>query len=169
MEPFRCCLVAPTYVCTRLLQSCHTFCNPMDCSLSVSPVHSVFQARILDWDAISFSRGSAPPTDRTRAFPASPALAGGSLPLSHLGKLGRQRMGLGLSYVVTHQALLSTGSYWVTHVGLFTLWLTKSKVWKLKSIKLMNIWRLTPDSLIITVNGELNIFYTQKYCEDWMR
>ena len=59
------------------------------------------------------------------------------LPLSHLGKLGRQRMGLGLSYIVTHQALLSTGSYWVTHVGLFMLWLTKSKVWKLKSVKLM--------------------------------
>ena len=59
------------------------------------------------------------------------------LPLSHLERLGRQRMGLGFSYVVTHQAILSAGSHWMTHVGLFMLWLMKSKILKLKSIKLM--------------------------------
>ena len=37
------------------LQSCLTFCNPMDCSLLGSSVHGIFQARILEWVALSFS------------------------------------------------------------------------------------------------------------------
>ena len=37
----------------------------MDCSLSASPVHGIFQARILEWVAISSSRGSFQPRDPT--------------------------------------------------------------------------------------------------------
>ena len=40
-------------------QSCLTLCNPMDCSLPVSSVHGILQARILEWVAIPFSRGSS--------------------------------------------------------------------------------------------------------------
>ena len=36
---------------------CVTFCGPMDCSLSGSSVHGISQGRILEWGAISFSRG----------------------------------------------------------------------------------------------------------------
>ena len=36
---------------------CPSLCNTMDCSLPVSSVHAISQARILEWDAISFSRG----------------------------------------------------------------------------------------------------------------
>ena len=36
-----------------------TLCNPMDCSLPGSSVHGIFQARILEWVAISCSRGSS--------------------------------------------------------------------------------------------------------------
>ena len=36
-----------------------TFCNPMNCSPSGSSVHGVLQARILEWVALSFSRGSS--------------------------------------------------------------------------------------------------------------
>ena len=36
-------------------------CGPMDCSLPGSSIHGIFQARILDWVAISFSRGSSQP------------------------------------------------------------------------------------------------------------
>ena len=36
-------------------QSCLTLCDPMDCSLPVTSVHGIFQARILEWVAISFS------------------------------------------------------------------------------------------------------------------
>ena len=40
-------------------------CNAMNCSLPDSSVHWIFLARILQWVAISFSRGSSPPGDRT--------------------------------------------------------------------------------------------------------
>ena len=46
-------------------QSCLTLCDPMDCSQPGSSVHGILQARILVWVAISFSRGSSQPTDRT--------------------------------------------------------------------------------------------------------
>ena len=40
-------------------QSCPTFCDPMDCSPPLSPVHGVLQARILEWVAIPFFRRSS--------------------------------------------------------------------------------------------------------------
>ena len=43
-----------------------TLWDPTDCSLPGSSVHGIFQARILEWVAISFSRGSSRPRDRTR-------------------------------------------------------------------------------------------------------
>ena len=46
-------------------QSCLTVCDPIDCSPSGSSVHGIFQARILDWVAISSSRGSSWPRDQT--------------------------------------------------------------------------------------------------------
>ena len=45
-------------------QSSLTLCNPMDCSLPGFSVHEIFQARILEWVAISISRGSSQPRDR---------------------------------------------------------------------------------------------------------
>ena len=47
-------------------QLCPTLCDPMDCSPPGSYVHGTFQARMLEWVAISFSRGSSQPRDRTR-------------------------------------------------------------------------------------------------------
>ena len=47
-------------------QSRPTVCNPMDCSLPGSSLHGIFQARILEWVAISSSRGSSLSKDRTR-------------------------------------------------------------------------------------------------------
>ena len=41
-------------------------CDPMDCSLPGFSVHGIFQARVLEWVAISFSRGSSWPRDRTQ-------------------------------------------------------------------------------------------------------
>ena len=49
----------------KLLQSCPTLCNPMDCSLPGSSVHGMVQARILEWVAIPSPRGSSQPRDRT--------------------------------------------------------------------------------------------------------
>ena len=52
-------------MCTELLQFCPTLCDLLDCSLPGSVVHRIFQARILEWVAISFSRGSSHPRDWT--------------------------------------------------------------------------------------------------------
>ena len=41
-------------------QSCLTLCDSMDCSPQGSSVHGIFQAKILEWFAISFFRGSFP-------------------------------------------------------------------------------------------------------------
>ena len=49
----------------KLLQSCSTVCNPMDCSMLCSSVHEVLQRKILEWVVISISRGSSWPRDWT--------------------------------------------------------------------------------------------------------
>ena len=43
------------FAAAKLLQSCPTLCNPMDCSPPGSSVHGIFQARVLEWGAIAFS------------------------------------------------------------------------------------------------------------------
>ena len=47
-------------------KTCLTLWDPMDRSLPGSSVHGIFQAVVLEWIAISFSRGSSQPRDRTR-------------------------------------------------------------------------------------------------------
>ena len=49
-------------------QLCPTLCNSMDCSLPGSSVQEIFQARILECVAISFSRGSSQPRNQTQVF-----------------------------------------------------------------------------------------------------
>ena len=51
---------------SEVAQSCPTLCDPMDCSLPGSSVHGIFQASVLEWIAISFSRGSSQPRDWTQ-------------------------------------------------------------------------------------------------------
>ena len=48
-----------------IIQSCLTVCDPMDCSPSGSSVHAILQARIREWVATSFSKGSSQPRDQT--------------------------------------------------------------------------------------------------------
>ena len=43
---------------SEVAQSCPTLCDPMDCSLLGSSIHGIFQARVLEWDAIAFSKDS---------------------------------------------------------------------------------------------------------------
>ena len=73
------------YVCTCTIlvsQSCPALCNPLDCKPPGSSVHGILQARILEWVAISFSRGSSCPGIE----PQSPALQADSVPTGPLGK-----------------------------------------------------------------------------------
>ena len=71
----------PVCVHTRsVTKSCPTLCLPADCSLPGTSVHGIFQARIPERAATSFSRGSSRHGD-----PESPAWQADSLPLSPLG------------------------------------------------------------------------------------
>ena len=56
----------PSFRRSEVVQSCPTLWDPMDSSLQGSCVHGIFQARVLEWVAISFSRGSSPPRDQTQ-------------------------------------------------------------------------------------------------------
>ena len=66
----------------KVTQSCPTLCDPMDCSLPGSSIYGIFQARILEWVAIPFSKGSPDPG----VEPRSPALQVDSLPSEPPGK-----------------------------------------------------------------------------------
>ena len=48
---------------SEITQSCPTLFDPMDSSLPLCPTHGIFQARVLEWGAIAFSRGSPRPRD----------------------------------------------------------------------------------------------------------
>ena len=50
---------------SEVTQSCPTLWDPLDCSPPGSSVYGIFQARILEWVAISFSRGSSRPRNQT--------------------------------------------------------------------------------------------------------
>ena len=50
---------------SEVTQSCPTLSDPMDCSLPGSSFHGIFQARVLEWVATAFSRGSSRPRDWT--------------------------------------------------------------------------------------------------------
>ena len=52
-------------MCAKLLQSCLTLCDPMNCSWQGSSVHGIFQARTLKWISMTSSRVSSWPKDQT--------------------------------------------------------------------------------------------------------
>ena len=52
-------------LCVLVTQWCLTLCSPTDYNPPGSFIHGIFQARILDWIAISFSRRSSQPRDQT--------------------------------------------------------------------------------------------------------
>ena len=53
------------FVCVLCAESCPTLCGPLDCSPPGSSVHGVSQARILEWAAISYPKGSSRPRGQT--------------------------------------------------------------------------------------------------------
>ena len=69
------------YMYLKVAQLCPTLCYPMDCSPRGPSVHGIFQARLLEWIAISFSRESSWLRDQTQVS----HIAGRLYCLSHLG------------------------------------------------------------------------------------
>ena len=70
------------WICVLVAQLCPTLCNSMDCNLPGSSGHGILQTRILEWVAISLSKGSSWPKKQTW----SPALQVNALPSELLGK-----------------------------------------------------------------------------------
>ena len=66
--------------CVLVAQSRLTLCNPIDCSPGSSSVHGIFQASILEWVAISFSRGGLSDPRIEPMSPVYPTLQADSLP-----------------------------------------------------------------------------------------
>ena len=60
---------------SEVARLCLTLCSPLDCSLPGSSTHEIFQARVLEWAAISFSRDLPDPGIE----PGSPALQADAL------------------------------------------------------------------------------------------
>ena len=54
------------YNCVLVAQLCPALCDPKDCSLPGFSVYGTFQARTLEWVAISLSRGPPQPRDQTQ-------------------------------------------------------------------------------------------------------
>ena len=71
-------------------QSRPTLCDPTDCSPPVSSVQGILQARILEWIAIPFSRGSSQPMDQTLVS----CIAGKLFTIWATGKTSRRHLAL---------------------------------------------------------------------------
>ena len=56
----------PAAAAAKSLQSCPTLRDPMDCSLPGSPIHGIFQARVLEWGAIAFSATDNPSSRKSQ-------------------------------------------------------------------------------------------------------
>ena len=77
--------VVPVHIAHSISQSCLTLCNPMDCSTLGSSVLGIFQARILKRLAISYSRRSFQPKDKTHVSWVCSHWWADSSRLHHLG------------------------------------------------------------------------------------
>ena len=76
-----------TYCIANSFLSCPILYDPTDCSLLVSFVHGILQAKILEWGAISYSRGPSQLRDWTCVSYSLLHWQAGSLPLASPGKL----------------------------------------------------------------------------------
>ena len=83
-----CMCVCSQWVKVLVSQSCLTLWDPMDCSLPGPSILGIFQARLLEWIAIPFSRGSSLPW----VEPGFPSLQADSLPSESPGKPSRAHM-----------------------------------------------------------------------------
>ena len=98
---------------SEVAQWCLTLCDPMDCNLPGSSIHGIFQARIVEWIVISFSRGSSQARDRTQVS----CIAGRLYHLSHQGipwieKLAKiHRVTKSWMWLSTHAAPLSPRAF----------------------------------------------------------
>ena len=108
-------IIFPLHLSVAVAQSCATLWDPMDCSPPGSSGHGIYQARILDWVVIPFSRGSSQLRGRT--------------PISYVSCIGRQILG----HCATWEAYSPQGLGPVSTfpcIWAFRLALTNKMLWK---------------------------------------
>ena len=99
----------------EVAQSCPTLCDPMDCKLPASSVRGIFQARVLEWVAISFSRGSSQPRDQTQVS----CIAGRCFTI-WATREAPNHMREGKRGWVPRQQSTWMQAIWVSHLGIFS-------------------------------------------------
>ena len=100
----------------KITWSCLTLCNPTDYT-----VHVILQARILEWIALPFSRGSSQPRDQTQV---SHIVGGFFYQLSHKGSPKTQEW---VAYSFSSGSSLPRNQIWVSYIAgaFFTNWAIK--------------------------------------------
>ena len=84
-------------------------CDPIDCSLSGSSIHGIYQTKVLEWVAISFSRESSQPRDQTQVS----HITGNSLPPGPPGK--PKKTGVGRLSLLQHIFLTQESNWDLLH------------------------------------------------------
>ena len=115
-------------MCARLLKSCSTLCNPMNCSPPDSSVHVILQARILEWVAMSSSRGSSQLRDRTCVSCASCI---GKQVLYHQHHLGSPRKQVESTFHFLALPFLPTVTFFLCYYQLGLMWVFLSDIQQL--------------------------------------
>ena len=135
------------WICAKSFQLCPNLCDSMDSSPPGSSVHGLFQARILEWVAMSSSRGSSWPRNRTRICCVS-CIAGTFF--THWGTWEAPAKDIA-GLLGGTQKTDSTFSFWwisfylVMLRGLTCSWfLHLSSVWETKDPHFSLTWPLTP-------------------------
>ena len=144
-------LVISVWKWSEITQSCPTLCNPVNCSPPGSSVLGILQPRILEWVAISFSRGTSQPRNRTQVS----YIAGRRSEnlwifcLTHLCWISPVRLGVELlaqdmCILSSGRFLLSGFSKWFHQLCTFmsNLWglLYLPPIFRIRRLKLLPIW-----------------------------
>ena len=125
--------------------------DPIDCSSPGSSVHKILQARILEWVAISFSRGSSQPRDWTSSQQADylasePPGKPGRSTSPFLFSLHFLKCGFKLYLLLSWLQILALAELisWVVFLILHRIWFSSVISWNLLKF---NRLKLSPNSL----------------------
>ena len=127
-----------------VVQLCLTLCDPVNCSPPGSSVRGIFQATMLEWIAISFSRGSSWPRNQTpvRFFTTEPPREAPLTKLSHTKKWALRSWKHSLKESSFFHPLITflKLDYWFSSVYAMILYTVTGMQWTLK-LCLLNEWR----------------------------
>ena len=160
-----CCRITSGSLATESMraQSCLTLCDPMDCSPPGSFVHQISQARILEWVAISSSRGSSRPRDWT----CISCMVGGFFTTESPGKSAVKQVlapldGLILYLLLLHPNAVKYTSHWLSStrkppsyppallLSTFNSWMVSDHLLSLQNSSQLWLWLLPTIGLVPT-------------------